>query len=109
MAIHRTEADLPTDLAGRHTGNIIEASCGATKGFCLGVGYYDSDEFGTPGVHEDQEAIYVLEGTGTASVGGQQFPVQPGTAFFVGPMAPHTIKRDSASGPVKALWTHGAI
>jgi quercetin dioxygenase-like cupin family protein len=61
------------------------------------------------GVHDDQEAIYILEGTGTASVGGEQFAVAPGTAFFVGPTVPHTIKRDRAGGPVKVLWTHGAI
>jgi mannose-6-phosphate isomerase-like protein (cupin superfamily) len=109
MTVYRTEADLPTDSAGRHTGNIIEASLGATQGFCLGVGYYDSDEFGPMGVHDDQEAIYVLEGAGTASVGGQQFAVGPGTAFFVAPKVPHTIKRDHAGGPVKVLWTHGAI
>jgi len=36
-------------------------------------------------VHDDQEAIYILEGTGTASVGGEQFAVWPGTAFFRGP------------------------
>ena len=109
MPIHRGESDLPTDAAARHTGNIIDPSTGATRGFCLGVGYYDAAEFGKMGIHDDQEAIYVLEGTGTASVGGQEFPVRPGTAFYVAPGTPHTIRRDPRSGPVKVLWTHGAI
>lgn len=109
VSICRSESELAKDAAGRPAGKLIDAACGATKGFCIGVSYNDQTEFPAPGVHDDQEAIYVLEGFGTAFVGGQEFAVRPGTAFFVAPGVPHMIRRDPASGPVKALWAHGAI
>jgi mannose-6-phosphate isomerase-like protein (cupin superfamily) len=109
MTIYRNESDLPADANGRRTGGLVDAASGATKGFCLGVNFYDVVEYGPPGVHDDQEAIYILEGTGTARVGGQEFPLRPGTAFFVAPGVPHAVKRDRTSPPVKVLWTHGAI
>ena len=105
--VQRDEQYLPKDNLGRACGKLIDASCGAANGFCLGVSYYDSFDWPALGVHDDQEAIYIFEGFGTARVGDQEFPVKAGVAFYVGKGVPHAVKRDKASGPLKGLWTHG--
>ena len=109
MRIHVHETELAQDSRGRPAGLLISREQGAVKGFCLGISYYDQAEYGTPGIHEDQESFYVLAGTGTAKVGAAEFPIRPGSSFIAAPGVPHTMKRDAASEPIKILWAHGAI
>ena len=110
VKIYRYEEELP-DVSpdGQRGGTLIDATNGAVKGFCMGISYYDSETYGEPGVHEDQEGFYVLDGTGVAKIGEEEFRVCPGTAFIATKGVPHTIKRDASSGPVKVLWSHGAV
>lgn len=105
MNIHANEKALPAGQGGL----LIGKDHGATGGFCMGVSYYASMEYGTPGVHEDQEGFYILEGTGVAKIGDQEFRVQPGSAFIANKGVPHTLKRDGQSKPIKVLWCHGAV
>lgn len=110
MPIHRHEKELAKDaLTGMRSGLLIDASHGAIKGFCSGITYYVSDEYGKPGVHEDQEGFYILEGTGTAKVGDEEFAISPGSSFIAAKGVPHTIKRDTKTKHVKVLWFHGAV
>lgn len=109
MQVQRQESELA--LCGQeHVGGLlIGEEQGAVKGYCLGISYYHQTEYGTPGVHEDQEGFYVLAGTGLAKVGDAEFPIRPGTAFLAAKGVPHTMKRNPDSGPVKVLWSHGAV
>lgn len=110
MPLYVYEEDLPTVLpTGQRGGMLIDGSNGAVNGFCMGISYYDQEVYGEPGVHEDQEGFYVLAGTGTAKIGEEEFRVSPGTAFIAAKGVPHTLKRDSDSGPIKVLWCHGAV
>ena len=38
-------------------GELIGAKNGAINGFCMGISYYDSSEYGEPGVHDDQVEV----------------------------------------------------
>jgi mannose-6-phosphate isomerase-like protein (cupin superfamily) len=105
MKIHVHE----TEIAPGAGGLLIGKDHGATSGFCMGVSFYASIEYGKPGIHEDQEGFYILEGTGTAKVGDQEFAVRPGLAFIANKGVPHTMKRDAASKSIKVLWCHGAV
>ncbi|MFH1378475.1 MAG: cupin domain-containing protein [Planctomycetota bacterium] len=97
-------------MAGTHSGHtLIDATHGALKGFCMGISFYEGTDYGTPGVHADQEGFYVLEGTGTAKVGESEFRIAPGSSFLACAGVPHTIKCDSPDEPVKVLWAHGAV
>ena len=108
--IHRHEDDLPLDPSGkRHAGKLVDESHGAVQGFCIGITYYDQESYGPPGVHEDQEGFYVLEGTGTARVGDQEFRVRPGLGFLAAKGVPHSLKKDPGTAHVKVLWCHGAV
>ncbi len=105
MNIHKNESDLANGAGGL----LIGKDNGATSGFCMGVSYYASTAYGEPGVHDDQEGFYILEGRGMAKVGEQEFAVEPGTAFIANRHVPHTLKRNADSCPIKVLWCHGAV
>lgn len=105
MKVHVLESEVGPQAGGL----LIGKDNGATCGFCMGVSYYPLTEYGNPGIHEDQEGFYVLEGRGTAKVGDEEFAVQPGSCFIANKGVPHTMKRDADSGPIKVLWCHGAV
>jgi len=110
MPVYAHESDLPVNPStGHRSGRLIHEAHGAVNGYCIGIGYYDKEEYGQPGIHEDQEGFYVLEGTGTAKIGDEEFKIRPGTAFIAARRVPHAIKKDPDSPPVKVLWSHGAV
>ena len=110
MPIHGHENQLALAAAlGHRGGTLLGPAQGAARGFCLGISFYDQAEYGPPGVHEDQEGFYVLEGHGTARVGGEEFPVSPGSVFLAARGVPHALRRAPDSGPLKVLWAHGAV
>jgi len=107
MAIRVNEDEA---LKGKPAGGLlIGPEHGATRGFCMGVAIYDNEEYGAPGVHEDQEGFYVLSGRGAAKVGDEEFPLRPGVAFIAQKRVPHSVKKSAGSKPVKLLWSHGAV
>jgi mannose-6-phosphate isomerase-like protein (cupin superfamily) len=81
----------------------------ATKGFCIGITYYDQEVYNPPGVHDDQEGFYVLAGRGVAKVGDEELEIRPGTAWIARKGVPHSLKKKPGSEPVKLLWSHGAV
>ena len=110
MGSHTHEDDFVKIHENGHAGaELIGSDNGATNGFCLGVSAYYLETYGEPGVHDDQEGFYVLEGTGTAKVGNEEFEIAPGSAFIALQGVPHSIKRNSGSAPIKVVWTHGAV
>lgn len=110
MEIKMNENDLEFRQAETHKGaELIGTKNGAKNGFCFGISYYHAEEFSHPGVHDDQEGFYVLEGTGEALIGDEEFRIYPGMSFIAQAGIPHSIKKDSNSIPIKVLWAHGAI
>jgi len=105
MKIHVHESEIGPAAGGL----LIGKHNGATSGFCMGVSCYASTEYGKPGIHEDQEGFYVLDGHGMAKVGEEEFAVRPGSCFIANRGVPHTMKRDTDSPPIKVLWCHGAV
>jgi mannose-6-phosphate isomerase-like protein (cupin superfamily) len=107
MAIRVQEDQMLTKQPGG--GQLIGPEQGATKGFCIGIAFYDREVYGAPGVHDDQEGFYVLAGEGTAKVGDEEFEIRPGTAYIAQKGVPHSVKKRPGSKPVKLLWSHGAV
>ena len=108
VEVHEESVEMYQDgtVAG---AELIGQANGATNGFCVGIGIYYLDTYLEPGVHEDQEGFYVVTGTGTAKVGSAEFAIRPGSAFIAQKGVPHCIKRSPDSGPVKVVWSHGAV
>ena len=110
MNIKKDEQEIIFTEADNHKGAVlIDTLNGAKNGFCMGISYYHWDTFGEPGIHDDQEGFFVLEGTGYAKIGEEVFPIHPGLSFIAHAGAPHTIRKNKDSEPIKILWCHGAI
>ncbi len=73
------------------------------------TGIYFMDTYNEPGIHDDQEGFYVVEGSGQARVGDDEFDIRPGSAFIAAKGVPHSIKRNPDSGPIKVVWSHGPV
>jgi mannose-6-phosphate isomerase-like protein (cupin superfamily) len=79
------------------------------KGCCSGITFHTSTEYGEPGVHEDQEGFFVVEGTGFLNMDGEEIPVKPDTVIILPPGVAHTFKRNPDSVPLKIFWYHAAV
>jgi mannose-6-phosphate isomerase-like protein (cupin superfamily) len=79
-----------------------------TSGFNLGRACYTATEFGSPQVHADQEAVFVISGTGEMLVGGEVIALTPGVAVYVGPSVEHCARR-TTDEPVQVVYCHGAV
>lgn len=82
---------------------------GCQAGCRSGLLMYTQLEYIQGGVHEDQEGFYVLEGTGKALVGENEFPLSPGICFIVPPGFYHAIKRDAECSNIKLFFFHAAV
>ena len=110
MKLHLNEREIPWEkYTGRSSKDLIDARQGATSGFSIGLAIYDvADEYPEPQAHDDQEALYIISGTGWLKVGDDDVRLEPGVAVYVGPEVPHAARADGPE-PVKALYSHGAI
>ena len=82
---------------------------GCTNGCASGTTIYASNEFSDkPGVHNDQEGFYVLEGEGYAKLDDLVFPIKAGDSFVALAGVAHTIRTKEGCQPVKVFWFHSA-
>lgn len=79
---------------------------GCTNGCCAGISYYSSTEYTPAAVHDDQEGFIVLSGKGWALIGGEEFPVEPETAFIAPAGTEHQMKCSSTEEPLVLFWFH---
>ncbi len=91
------------------THYMLKEENGCVAGCSTGISIHTKTEYPPPGNHADQEGFLVLEGTGWAKVGSQEFKIEPETSFIVPANMPHTIKKDIDSILVKVFWFHAAI
>ena len=99
----------PIQREGHSSRELIDVQHGAVKGYKIGLTEYTTEEYLTPGVHDDQEGFYVIEGEGWAKVGEEEFQIRPGSAFIAPQGVPHAVKKNPGSVPVKLVWSHGAV
>ena len=105
------EEDVPKKTApDRWSKDLVGGSSPlhTTSGFNVGVAEYHVTEFGPLQVHDDQEAVYVIEGVGEITVAGKVYPVAPGTAVYIPARAAHATRR-TGQASVKLVYAHGAI
>jgi quercetin dioxygenase-like cupin family protein len=83
---------------------LLESSkIGAVSGFSIGLITYNKSHYS--GRHEDYEAIYILEGEGTASIGGKAIDFIKGSILVIPAGIEHSIAVVS-DGPIEALLMH---
>lgn len=89
----------------RSTDLISAANTPAHAGLSVGVAEYHSEKFGPFQRHGDQEVVYCVSGVGIISVDGQEYPLHPGQAVYVGKGVPHATRR-TGEAPVKVVYVH---
>lgn len=99
----------PVYREGQHSFELLKSENGCVAGCCSGITVYTEAEYLAPGVHEDQEGFFVLEGTGWAKVGEEEVRIEPEMSFMAPAGVEHSVKKDRDSVPVKVLWFHAAI
>ncbi|MCL2618814.1 MAG: cupin domain-containing protein [Defluviitaleaceae bacterium] len=110
MPLHIHESDAVTTKFEHHEFTpLLDSGMGCLNGCTGGVLSYTQEEYIQGGIHEDQEAFYVLEGTGRAKVGGEEFDIRPGSCFFIPPGVYHYIKKDPSVPRIKLFFFHAAI
>lgn len=76
-------------------------------GVCrTGISVYYRPEYLPAQAHPYQEGFFVLEGTGSALVGEQEFPLRPGLSFLAPAGTPHAVRCADPASPVRVLWFH---
>ena len=88
---------------------LVDEKNGCVAGCKTGISSHTKTEYPNSQAHEDQEGFLVLDGTGWAKVGDQEFKLEPETAFIVPAGVQHTIKRDENSVDLRVFWFHAAI
>lgn len=88
---------------------LVNEKNGCVAGCKTGVSSHTKTEYPQAHSHEDQEGFFVLDGTGWAKVGDQEFRLEPETAFIVPAGTLHSVKRDENCEVVRVFWFHAAI
>lgn len=88
---------------------LVNEKNGCASGCKTGVSCHIKTEYPDSQKHEDQEGFFVLEGTGWAKVGDQEFELEPEMAFIVPAGVEHTFKKDRGSEFLKVFWFHAKI
>ncbi len=95
---------------GKKSYRLLTAENGCVNGCASGITVYSDYEFSShPGVHDDQEGFYVLEGEGYAKLDDLEFSIKAGDSFIALPGVAHTVKTKPGSVPVKVFWFHSGI
>jgi mannose-6-phosphate isomerase-like protein (cupin superfamily) len=76
-------------------------------GFSLGIAQYHTKEFGTPQMHGDQEALYVVTGVGEMLLDEEVVRVEAGTAIYV-PAGCRHAARVIGDRPLTVVYAHAA-
>lgn len=97
------------DMDGLVVFRMLDEAHGCVAGCCSGINVYTATEYLTPGVHEDQEGFLVLEGTGWAKVGDEEFRIEPEVAYLAPAGVKHCVKKDPGSKVLKIFWFHSAV
>jgi mannose-6-phosphate isomerase-like protein (cupin superfamily) len=99
----------PIYREGSHSFELLKEENGCVAGCCTGITVFTTAEYPAVGVHEDQEGFIVIEGTGWAKVGDEEFRIEPEMSFLAPAGIRHCIKKDADSVSVKVFWFHAAI
>lgn len=110
MLYYKNESDAQHQQFEHHDyAELLNQDNGCVASCRTGLLYYRQTSFIQGGVHEDQEGFYVLEGSGRARVGEQEFPISPGSCFIAPAGKEHYICRDETCDYVKLFFFHAAV
>jgi quercetin dioxygenase-like cupin family protein len=90
---------------GRTIRTLLDPKTVGTDGLVLATITYDPGCEVEPHTHDDQEAIYVIEGRGRAKVGDESVELEPGTAVYIAKGVTHSVVNPNDE-PIEAVLVH---
>ena len=70
------------------------------------IGYNADTEYHFGAVHDDMEVFLVLEGSGWAMIGEEEFPIKKDTCYVAPAGVRHGTRSDSEEHPLRLYWFH---
>ena len=70
------------------------------------IGYNADTEYHFGAVHDDMEVFLVLEGSGWAMIGEEEFPIKKDTCYVAPAGVRHGPRSDSEEHPLRLYWFH---
>lgn len=107
--VSKKEVERNNNTVGHTVFPLLNEEHGCVAGCCTGISLYNLDEFPPPGLHDFQEGFIVMEGTGWAKVGDEEFRLEPDVSFIAPAGTKHTIKKDPSVKHIKLFWFHASI
>jgi Mannose-6-phosphate isomerase len=107
--INRKEVNGCEETKQVMTYRMLSEKEGCVNGCCSGINYVYAEEYPAPGIHDDQEGFLVIDGTGWAKVGEEEFRIEPDMCYIAPKDVAHCIKKDSEVEFVKIFWFHSAV
>ncbi len=91
---------------GRHSTLIVTKEDMGAEGFILGSHTMDAGGGAPVHTHEKEaEAMYFYEGTGIATIDGEEFEITPDSVMLAPAGIPHSI-RNTGTGPLKFVFVY---
>ncbi len=101
-AVHEEDVHA-TVLPGRDVLQLLTTDWGC-ESIRMGVSIFSPNAHAPGHVHDsEEEAIYILEGSGRMHVGDRVEEVRPGTAVYVPPGVEHSVENTGAK-PIKLVY-----
>lgn len=83
---------------------------GCVNGCCSGITECRETQYGPrPGIHDDQEGFFVLEGEGFVKLDDMEYAVKPGDSFIALPGVAHSLRVKEGCDCLKVFWFHSGI
>ena len=60
-------------------------------------------------IHNCEESVVVMSGTGKVHIDGAEYPVAPGVTSWIPPEVPHCFLNLEGSEPLVIFWTYASI
>jgi mannose-6-phosphate isomerase-like protein (cupin superfamily) len=99
----------PTFNNGHYSYNLLDERNGCVNHCRTGLSVYTTADYRSPGIHDDQEGFFVLDGYGYAAIDHEEIRLEPNMSFIVPAGVEHSIKSDSDENPVRVFWFHSSI
>ncbi len=98
LIVHKTN--------GRHSTLMVTPEDMGSRGFIIGTHTMDPGGGAMAHVHaNEQEAMYFYEGTGIATIDGEEFKIEPDSVMLAPAKIKHSIQ-NTGNGPLKFVFVY---
>lgn len=108
MAVFRRDQNRVHSMQGNHIAGVATPASGAQQ-VEMWHGRMDAHASTPPHSHDIEEVVFILKGTGRATVAGQEVRYRPGDTLILPPGEVHQIFAETESEFISAMPSGGAV